>query len=174
MLLHCLDGFFIFLFLEPTKHSKAFIAGGISCSVTPQLPQRWGALYSLKMSKTKRTGTENAGDETRQEDAGLVERLQLSKEAITLDTRLVSGRNYPVGKIRIKAKVKVSAYAGSPDKYIAKVYRGNVLVAQELVARGDYSIAQVEETYRQDILAGNYDNALTAVYQERKALRSKG
>lgn len=102
----------------------------------------------------------------------LVDKIELERESVDLNTRLVSGRNYPIESIRDKAKVKVALLPGQ-DKYAVKLYRGNVLVAQELVVKHDYSAEQVESAYRSDIVAGNYDRHLTEGYQERKALRGK-
>ena len=102
----------------------------------------------------------------------LSDKVQLQKEAVSLDQRLVSGRNVPIEKVRESAKIEVTGYSKDPAKYLAKIKRGNVLVAQELVSRGDYSVEQVTNAYRQEVLAGGYDSALTDVYQEQKAKRS--
>ena len=105
------------------------------------------------------------------EPENLTSKLELDKQAVSLDTRLVSGRTTPIETIREKAHIEVSSYPKEPDKYLAKIKRGNVLVAQELVGKGEYSVEEVTDAYRQEVLAGEYDSALTAIYQERKAGR---
>ena len=105
------------------------------------------------------------------EPESLTSKLKLDKQAVSLDQRLVSGRTIPIEKVRDSAKVKVTSYHAEPDKYVAKVYRGNVLVAQEWVGKDEYSVEDVTQAYQQEILAGEYDQALTDVYQERKAGR---
>ena len=108
---------------------------------------------------------------TRPQPRALSDKIELRKQAVPLDKRLVSGRSIQIEKVRASARVRVSPYSANPGKYVAKVYRGNVLVAQELVDRQDYSVEQVMDAYRQDVLGGVYDTQLTDVYQERKAGR---
>ena len=103
----------------------------------------------------------------------LAARIQLEKEPVSLDQRLVSGRNIPMKRVRASAKIRVSDYAADPDKYLAKIYRGNVLVSQELVSKDEYSVEDVESAYRHEVLDGQYDEALTTRYQERKANRGR-
>ena len=82
-------------------------------------------------------------------DAGEIsDKIALKKEAVSLDQRLVSGRTVPMEQVREKAKIEVSSYSKDPEKYLAKIKRENVLVAQELVSRGEYSVEQVQEAYR--------------------------
>ncbi len=121
---------------------------------------------------SKKSKTKPEAREARRTDEGLAGRVELERESGDLDTRLVSGRNYPIENIREKAMVKI-ALLPTNDKYAVKLYRGNVLVAQELVTRGDYTSSQVEGAFRGLISDGEYDKALTETYLERKALRGQ-
>ena len=105
----------------------------------------------------KRQGSSQRSPEG--EPESLISKLKLDQEAVSLDTRLVSGRTIPIEKVREKAHIEVSSYSKEPDKYLAKIKRGNILVAQELVGKGNYSVEEVTNAYRQEVLAGEYDTA---------------
>ncbi len=94
----------------------------------------------------------------------------LSSIRLLLETPIQFGEDV-TEKIREGAKINVSSYSAEPDKYLVKIYRSNVMVNQGLVPRGEYSVGQVEQYFREQIMEGKYDNALTDVYMEQKAKR---
>ena len=94
-----------------------------------------------KRSTRSRSSALESGVESSQ--PGSSDKIELQKEAVPLDQRLVSGRSVPIETVRQKAKIEVGSYSKDPEKYLAKIKRGNVLVAQELVSRGEYAVDQV-------------------------------